>query len=77
AIHEEPDFDDKKFVIADYSSAILSKPLDVSRFGMIYAGAQKYIGPAGLTLVMIREDLRGKARNVTPSVFDYSVLAEN
>ncbi|HHZ7383516.1 TPA: 3-phosphoserine/phosphohydroxythreonine transaminase [Proteus mirabilis] len=77
AIHEEPDFDDKKIVIADYSSAILSQPLDVSRFGMIYAGAQKNIGPAGLTLVIIREDLLGKARKETPSVFDYTVLAEN
>ncbi|WP_163585526.1 aminotransferase class V-fold PLP-dependent enzyme, partial [Klebsiella pneumoniae] len=72
AIHEEPDFDDKKIVIADYSSAILSQPLDVSRFGMIYAGAQKNIGPAGLTLVIIREDLLGKARKETPSVFDYT-----
>ncbi|HDU8346342.1 TPA: 3-phosphoserine/phosphohydroxythreonine transaminase, partial [Proteus mirabilis] len=49
----------------------------VSRFGMIYAGAQKNIGPAGLTLVIIREDLLGKARKETPSVFDYTVLAEN
>ncbi|TBL47582.1 aminotransferase class V-fold PLP-dependent enzyme, partial [Klebsiella oxytoca] len=46
-------------------------------FGMIYAGAQKNIGPAGLTLVIIREDLLGKARKETPSVFDYTVLAEN
>lgn len=76
AIHEEPDFGDK-IVIADYSSAILSKPLDVSRFGVIYAGAQKNIGPAGLTLVIIREDLLGKARKETPSILDYTVLSEN
>ncbi|EBS5739970.1 3-phosphoserine/phosphohydroxythreonine transaminase, partial [Salmonella enterica subsp. enterica serovar Eastbourne] len=75
AIHEEPDFGDK-IVIADYSSAILSKPLDVSRFGVIYAGAQKNIGPAGLTLVIIREDLLGKARRETPSILDYTVLSE-
>ena len=77
AIHEEPDFDDSKIVIADYSSSILSQPIDVSRFGVIYAGAQKNIGPAGLTIVIIREDLLGKARKETPSVFDYTVLAEN
>ncbi|SUC19187.1 phosphoserine aminotransferase [Proteus mirabilis] len=59
----------KKLCYCRYSSAILSQPLDVSRFGMIYAGAQKNIGPAGLTLVIIREDLLGKARKETPSVF--------
>ncbi|MCT8345087.1 MULTISPECIES: 3-phosphoserine/phosphohydroxythreonine transaminase [Photorhabdus] len=77
AIHKEPDFDDNKIIIADYSSSILSGPLDVSRYGMIYAGAQKNIGPAGLTLVIVREDLLGKARKETPSILDYTVLAEN
>jgi phosphoserine aminotransferase len=76
AIDELPDFGDK-VVVADYSSTILSRPLDVSRFGVIYAGAQKNIGPAGLTLVIVREDLLGKARRETPSVLDYQVLAEN
>lgn len=56
AIHETPDFGDK-VVVADLSSTILSTPLDVSRYGVIYAGAQKNIGPAGLTLVVVREDL--------------------
>ena len=76
AIDELPDFGDK-IVVADYSSTILSGPLDVSRFGVIYAGAQKNIGPAGLTLVIVREDLLGKARRELPSVLDYQVLAEN
>ncbi|EKT58423.1 3-phosphoserine/phosphohydroxythreonine transaminase [Providencia sneebia] len=76
AIHEEPNFPNDKVVIADYSSSILSKPIDISRYGVIYAGAQKNIGPAGLTLVIIREDLLGKASKQTPSVLDYTVLAK-
>jgi phosphoserine aminotransferase len=63
-------------LVADFSSSILSEPLDVSRFGVIYAGAQKNIGPAGLTLVIVREDLLGSARRETPSVFDYQLVAE-
>jgi phosphoserine aminotransferase len=63
-------------LVADFSSSILSEPLDVSRFGLIYAGAQKNIGPAGLTLVIVREDLLGSARRETPSVFDYRLVAE-
>ncbi|MGM3174163.1 3-phosphoserine/phosphohydroxythreonine transaminase [Dickeya lacustris] len=76
AIEEEPDFGDK-IVVADYSSSILSRPLDVSRYGVIYAGAQKNIGPAGLTLVIVRDDLLGKARRELPSILDYQVLADN
>ncbi len=76
AIDEQPDFGDK-VVVADFSSTILSQPIDVSRFGVIYAGAQKNIGPAGLTLVIVREDLLGKARSELPSILDYTVLAEN
>ncbi|WP_127958290.1 3-phosphoserine/phosphohydroxythreonine transaminase [Serratia microhaemolytica] len=76
AIDELPDFADK-VVVADFSSCILSRPIDVSRFGVIYAGAQKNIGPAGLTLVIVREDLLGKARRETPSILDYQVLAQN
>lgn len=76
AIDEIPDFGDK-ILIGDYSSSILSRPLDVRRFGVIYAGAQKNIGPAGLTLVIVREDLLGKARREVPSILDYTVLAEN
>lgn len=76
AIHEEPNFPENKIVVADYSSSILSKPIDISRYGMIYAGAQKNIGPAGLTLVIIREDLLGKVAKQTPSILDYTVLAK-
>ena len=64
-------------LVADMSSTILSRPIDVSRFGMIYAGAQKNIGPAGLCIVIIREDLLGKAAANTPTMFNYAVHAEN
>ena len=63
-------------LVADMSSSILSEPIDVARFGLIYAGAQKNIGPAGLTLVIIREDLLGRARTGTPAVFDYRKVAD-
>ena len=64
-------------LVADMSSHILSRPLDVGRYGLIYAGAQKNIGPAGLTIVIVREDLIGQAAPGTPSVFDYKIQAEN
>ncbi|MBA0037800.1 3-phosphoserine/phosphohydroxythreonine transaminase [Pantoea sp. BIGb0393] len=76
AIDEEPDFGNK-VVVADLSSTILSRPIDINRYGVIYAGAQKNIGPAGLTLVVVREDLLGKAQRYVPSILDYKVLAEN
>ena len=63
-------------LVADFSSSILSAPLDVSRFGIIYAGAQKNIGPAGLTLVIIREDLLGRARDEVPAMLNYTTHAE-
>ena len=63
-------------VVADASSHFLSRPVDVSRFGLIYAGAQKNVGPAGLTIVIVREDLLGKAEKGTPSVMDYKLQAE-
>jgi len=62
-------------LVADASSHILSRPLDVGRFGLIYAGAQKNIGPAGLAIVIVRDDLIGHAMPLTPSVFDYKVQA--
>jgi len=62
-------------LVADMSSTILSRPLDVSRFGVIYAGAQKNIGPAGLVVVIVREDLLGRARPDTPTVFDWKAMA--
>jgi len=64
-------------LVCDLSSSLLSRPLDVSRFGLIYAGAQKNIGPAGLTIVIVREDLLGQAQAGTPSVIDYKVQADN
>jgi phosphoserine aminotransferase len=63
--------------VADMSSNILSRPIDVSRYGLIYAGAQKNIGPSGLTLVIVREDLIGQAIPHTPFVFDYKQQADN
>ena len=63
-------------LVADMSSTILSRPIDVSRFGLIYAGAQKNIGPSGLVLVIIREDLLGRARADTPPIWDYTVMAQ-
>jgi phosphoserine aminotransferase len=64
-------------LIADMSSTILSRPIDVSKFGLIYAGAQKNIGPAGLTIVIIREDLIGEPLPGTPVMFSYKTHAEN
>jgi len=64
-------------LVADYSSAILSEEIDVSRFAMIYAGAQKNIGPAGLCIVIIRDDLLGDVVEGTPTMFDYKVMADN
>ena len=64
-------------LVADMSSSILSRPVDVAKFGMIYAGAQKNIGPSGLTVVIVREDLIGRARADTPHVFDYRAIADN
>ncbi len=62
-------------LVADFSSSILSRPIDVSRFGVIYAGAQKNIGPAGLVVVIVREDLLGKARPDVPTVFDWKAMS--
>jgi phosphoserine aminotransferase len=62
-------------LVADMSSTLLSRPFDVSRFGLIYAGAQKNIGPAGLTIVIVRDDLPGQPAAGTPTMFDYAVHA--
>ena len=72
--HWIPDVGDTPLV-ADASSHLLSRPLEVSKFGLIYAGAQKNIGPAGLTIVIVRDDLLGKAARGTPSVMDYGLQA--
>jgi phosphoserine aminotransferase len=64
-------------LVADMSSSFMSRPLDVSRFGLIYAGAQKNVGPAGLCIVIVREDLLGTTLPGTPSMFDYKIHADN
>lgn len=64
-------------LVADFSSSILSEPLDVSKFGLIYAGAQKNIGPAGIVVVIVREDLLGMVKPGTPTLLDYAVAAKN
>ncbi len=64
-------------LVADMSSCILSEPVDVSKFGVIYAGAQKNMGPAGLTVVIIKESLIGKAMDITPTMFNYKIHADN
>lgn len=64
-------------LVVDMSSHILSRPIDVSQFGIIYAGAQKNIGPAGLTIVIVREDLIGNTMPGTPTMFDYKIHADN
>jgi phosphoserine aminotransferase len=74
--HYIPDTGDIPLV-ADMSSCIISEPVDVSKFGVIYAGAQKNMAPAGLTLVIVREDLLGNARPETPSMLDWKLMADN
>lgn len=64
-------------LVADISSSFLSEPMDISKFGLVYGGAQKNVAPAGLTIVIVREDLMGKAMPITPTVFDYKTVAEN
>ncbi len=74
--HELPDTGDVPLV-ADISSCILSEPIDVSRFGMLYAGAQKNLAPAGVTIVIIRKDLLGNAMDMTPTMLNYVTHSEN
>lgn len=64
-------------LVADISSCILSEPIDVSKFGVLYAGAQKNMGPAGLTVVIVREDLVGNAMDITPTMFNYQTHVDN
>ncbi|MGX2949727.1 3-phosphoserine/phosphohydroxythreonine transaminase [Ursidibacter sp. B-7004-1] len=64
-------------LVADMSSNILSREIDISKFGIIYAGAQKNLGPAGITIVIVREDLIGKARKATPSIWNYEVQSKS
>ena len=73
---EVPNVGDK-VLVADMSSCITSEPVDVTKFGVIYAGAQKNMAPAGLTVVIIREDLLGNAREDIPTMLDYKTMADN
>ena len=73
---ELPDTGDVPLV-ADISSCILSEPIDVSRFGLLYAGAQKNMAPAGMTVVIVREDLIGNPQAITPTMFNYQIHADN
>ena len=74
--HTLPDTGDVPLV-ADISSCILSRPIDVTKFGLLYAGAQKNVAPAGLTIVIVREDLTGEPQEGTPTMFHYGVMAKN
>nr|WP_229223635.1 3-phosphoserine/phosphohydroxythreonine transaminase [Duganella sp. sic0402] len=80
-VEYQPDFSDARFaervLVADMSSHILSRVIDVAKYGVIFAGAQKNIGPAGVTIVIIRDDLLGKALPVCPSAFDFKLVADN
>ncbi|GAB4839321.1 Phosphoserine aminotransferase [Ancistrocladus abbreviatus] len=64
-------------LVADMSSNLCSKPVDVTKFGLIYAGAQKNVGPSGVTIVIVRKDLIGSAQEITPIMLDYKTHAEN
>lgn len=74
-IFEEPDVGDA-VLVADMSSNILSRPIDVSKYGLIYAGAQKNMGPSGIVILIVRDDLIGKASPATPSVWNYEILRD-
>lgn len=74
--HELPQTGDIPLV-ADISSCVLSRPIDVSKFALLYAGAQKNMAPAGLTVVIIRDDLIGSAMDITPTMFNYQTHADN
>ena len=73
--HTIPDVSDAPLV-ADMSSTVMSRPIDVSRFGLIYAGAQKNLGAAGITLLIVSDDLVGRARQETPGVVNYRLMAD-
>ena len=75
--HWIPDIGDEIPLVADFSANILSGPLDVSRFGLIYAGAQKNTGPSGMTLVIIREELLGRVHPYCPDILNYGAIAEH
>ena len=63
-------------IVADYSSGILSEPIDINKFSLVYGGAQKNIGPAGLGFTIIKKDLLGKAQSITPTLLNYTSIHE-
>ncbi|MFK8052045.1 MAG: 3-phosphoserine/phosphohydroxythreonine transaminase [Woeseiaceae bacterium] len=75
--HHVPDIPAHIPLVGDFSSNILSRPMDISRFGLVYAGAQKNIGPAGLTLVIVRDDLLAPVRDDVPAMLDYQIHADS
>lgn len=77
AIHEEPNFNDNVIVVGDFSSTLFSRIINVERYGVIYASAQKNIGPSGITIVIIRQDLLKKVKSTCPSILNYKILSEN
>lgn len=77
AVYEDPCFYDDKIIVADCSSMLLSCPLNISSFGIIYAAAQKNIGISGLTVVIIREDLLGRSSKNVPSILNYQILSDH
>lgn len=76
-IDDTPNLGDGVIVVADFPSTILSREIDVSRFDVVYAGTQRNIGPAGLTLAIMRKDLPGKVSVAYPSILGYTVSNEN
>ena len=74
--HELPETG-KVPLVADISSMVMSEVIDVSKFGLLFAGAQKNLGPAGVTLVIVREDLIGNQMDITPTMFNYKIHADN
>ncbi|QCI20449.1 3-phosphoserine/phosphohydroxythreonine transaminase [Buchnera aphidicola (Brachycaudus cardui)] len=75
SIYEEPKFKDK-IIIGDFSSCILSRSINIENYDLIYAGAQKNIGPAGITIIIIRENLIGYTSKISPSILDYKIISE-
>ncbi|MBI3229413.1 MAG: 3-phosphoserine/phosphohydroxythreonine transaminase, partial [Burkholderiales bacterium] len=75
--HQMPQFNNAVPIVADASSHILSREIDINQYGVIFAGAQKNVGPAGLTMVIVREDLLGHALPICPSAFDWTVIANS
>jgi phosphoserine aminotransferase len=75
SIYEEPNFKNK-IIVGDFSSFILSRKINIKNYGLIYAGAQKNIGPSGITIILIRKDLIGYASKISPSIFNYHTMSK-